>query len=498
MRNLIDRLVFVFFVILTTINIAAQETVVVRPQEIDDVLINPGIGFTTFQCFNGDYAGSAENGYPGVGGGFVPNCLSPPLPSYKFDTSLINIDYPKSTVAYFRINWNFIEPKKGNYSWSYIDSILVTAHNRGQTLILRISPYSGKGRIEPDVPNWYRNMVGKEQRNYASTGTGRILKKVPTEWWKVDHNDPRYIQYFGNMIKALGSRYDGHPDLEAVDVSICGMAGEGVDTQLLEDSVRKGLVKAYTDSFKKTSLIVLGRTDETEHNVYHLCKEEGLNVGWRLDCLGDMFGFSDNFSHMFDRYPQSIEQGMKAHNAWKKAPIAFEACWTMKHWKEQGWDIDYIIDQSLKWHISTFNNKSSPVPEEWWPEVNRWLKCMGYRFVLRKFTYPKEVKQNGKLLFTSWWENKGVAPIYREYTLAIRLKGEKGSRILPTDANITLWLPGDIIYDNAVFVPLDMPSGEYNLQIGIVDCQSRKPEVNLAVEGRDAEGWYSLGNIEIK
>jgi len=32
----------------------AQETVIIRPNEIDDVLLNPGIGFMTFQRFNGD------------------------------------------------------------------------------------------------------------------------------------------------------------------------------------------------------------------------------------------------------------------------------------------------------------------------------------------------------------------------------------------------------------------------------------------------------------
>jgi hypothetical protein len=31
-----------------------QDTVIVRPKEIDDVLTNPGIGFTTLQRFNGD------------------------------------------------------------------------------------------------------------------------------------------------------------------------------------------------------------------------------------------------------------------------------------------------------------------------------------------------------------------------------------------------------------------------------------------------------------
>ena len=32
----------------------AQDTVVVRPGEIDDILVNPGMGFMTFQRFNGD------------------------------------------------------------------------------------------------------------------------------------------------------------------------------------------------------------------------------------------------------------------------------------------------------------------------------------------------------------------------------------------------------------------------------------------------------------
>lgn len=481
-------IILVCLVSIVTTDLSAQKNTIIRPIEIDDVLINPGKGFTSFHCFNGDYAGSAKSGYPGAGGGFVPDCYSEPV-TYKTDASFKNIDYPQSSIAYFRINWSFIEPEEGKYNWEFIDSLLATGQKRNQRLLLRIAPFSGsiEDKGNKDVPFWFREMIGPTDRS-----------SVPHEFWLIDHNNPLYLKYFGNLIREFGKRYDGHPMIEAVDLSICGQAGEGVGTHFLEEEIRKELVRAYTDSFKKTPLIVLGRTDVTELNVYQLCKDAGLNVGWRLDCLGDLFGFSNEFCHMYDYYPQAIEQGMKAQDAWKNAPIAFEACWTMKHWKEQGWDLDYIIDQSLKWHISTFNNKSSPVPEEWTPEIESWIKRMGYRFVLRKFTYPDVVVKNNKLSFTSWWENKGVAPIYREYTLAIRLKGKKMSRILPTDANITMWLPGDIIYDNAVFVPLDLPSGEYNLQIGIVDCQSHEPEVNLAIEGRNDDGWYSLGQIEIK
>lgn len=67
-----------------------------------------------------------------------------------------------------------------------------------------------------------------------------------------------------------------------------------------------------------------------------------------------------------------------------------------------------------------------------------------------------------------------------------------------TDADITTWLPGDNLYDDAVFIPFDMPAGIYQLQIGIVDRQSHVPKVNLAIEGRNPEGWYQLGKLEIK
>jgi hypothetical protein len=211
-----------------------------------------------------------------------------------------------------------------------------------------------------------------------------------------------------------------------------------------------------------------------------------------------MGGFGNPaWSHMQDYYPQGIVNfGMQ--DAWKKAPVTLEVCWVMQHWKDKGWDVDYIIDQSLKWHISSFNGKSSAVPEAWWPSVNRWLKKMGYRFVLRKFTYPSTVRPQGKLAFTTWWENKGVAPCYREFPLALRLKNSGRSAVMATGADIRSWLPGDIVYDDGVFVPADLPPGEYDLSVALLDPVSREPKVRLAIAGMQADGWYPLGKIEVR
>ncbi len=446
----------------------AQETVVVRPKEIDDVLVNPGIGFTTFQRFNGDDLNPGEGWTEGY-----------PIVYQDFKGSLHNKNYPQTSIAYFRIYWRFIEPENGKYRWDLLDKALRTAHDRKQTLMLRIAPYGTKD--DNDVPDWYRAMVGNE------SGKTSIAK------WRTNPEDPRYAEYFGRMIREVGQRYDGDPRLESVDLAIVGAWGEGAGADQLSDATRRALVDSYIESFDKTPLVMM--LTDAKTNGYGLSKKP---VGWRVDCLGDMGGFArPNWSHMQDRYPESIvDFGMK--DAWKKAPVEFEACWVMQHWLDKGWDVNYIVDQSLKWHITSFNAKSSAVPPQWQPVVDRWLKKMGYRFVLRRFTYPASVGLQGKIAFTTWWENKGVAPCYHRFPLALRLKGAGAERVVLTDADIRNWLPGDDIYDSAVFVPPGLPAGNYDLSIAIVDPVSHAPTVKLAIAGIEDNGWYPLGAIRVE
>ncbi len=461
----------------------------VLPKEINDVLINPGIGFTTLQRFNGDSLNEGSSWTEGL-----------PIVYQKNNGNLVNKDYPQTSIAYFRVNWRFLEPEMQNYNWDMIDKALITAVDRGQTLMLRISPYEAGD--EKDVPDWYRKMVGKETPQKS-------------EHWRIDHNDPRFVQYFGGMVKALGLRYDGHPDIESVDISFAGYWGEGEGTHLLSDPVRLALINSYLDNFKKTTLIFQPLNGDapdpsvlvrgTNIAAYwpdgsnNGTGKQMRNLGYRMDCYGDLR--KSDWNHMKDVYPEDIiKSGM--NEAWKKAPVAFEICATFLSWLEKykysKEMVEYIFDQGLKWHMSSFNAKSSPVPEEWRSLVDIWLNKMGYRFVLRKFTYPETVKVDGQLPITSWWENKGVAPIYRDYKFSIRLKNNKKTVILNTNADIRNWLPGDIIHDEKLYIPNDMPPGVYQLEIAIVSPDSFEPKVKLAIEGINKEGWYPMGEIEVQ
>ena len=236
---------------------------VARPKEIDVVLNNPGIGFTTFQRFNGDTLTALNNNKGWTEGH--------PIVYQTFKGNLINKQHPQTSIAYWRVYWKYLEPEKGKYRWDLIDQALATAEERGQTLMLRVPSY---GSGDNDVPSWYREMVGKN---------AEWKDNNPVNKWLVDPEDARYVEYYGRFIEELGKRYDGHPSLEAVDLAIVGAWGEGAGSELLTQKTREALVNSYTDNFKKTPLLVLLTDEKT--NKYASSR---AHVVWRVDFVGDL------------------------------------------------------------------------------------------------------------------------------------------------------------------------------------------------------------------
>ena len=233
-----------------------MNTKVVKPKLIDDVLVNPGMGFTTFQRFNGD----ALNEGKGWTEGF-------PIEYQPFTGRLENDRYPNTSIAYHRLYWRFLEPEEGQYNWALLDKALETAKQRKQQLMFRVAPFGT--REGTDVPDWYRNMVGEPKK-----------RELPVHNWRVNPEDPRYAHHFGKLIRALGQRYDGHPDLDSVDLSIIGAWGEGAGSEFLTQATRESLIDAYVDAFRSTPMMML-LTDERT-NQYGLSRAP---VGWRADCL---------------------------------------------------------------------------------------------------------------------------------------------------------------------------------------------------------------------
>lgn len=70
--------------------------------------------------------------------------------------------------------------------------------------------------------------------------------------------------------------------------------------------------------------------------------------------------------------------------------------------------------------------------------------------------------------------------------------------MLLTESDIRDWLPGDVVFDDDVYIPPDILEGDYFLDLAIIEPDSRKPHIKLAIEGRMNDGWYRMGKIKVK
>jgi hypothetical protein len=448
---------------------AQRDTVVVRPKPIPDVLVNPGMGITTFQRFNGQ-------------------ALNPPLtwsevgPVTKLPTADPKPDFPDTTISYCRWYWDAIEPEPGKYRWDIIDLALEEARAHGQRLAIRIMPYDEANRAP--IPKWFQDS-GARRANKATDKDGAI--------WQPDFSDPLYLKRWGELVAEAGKRYNGNPTLDSVDISSIGYWGEGWSPYMPPIASQKALIDIWVAAFPNTELLM--NFDEPHGLAYGTSQ----GAGWRLDCLGDMRMASANRyfePEMLDIYPQQIVR-TGIQNVWQRHPVSLETCGTPSSWKKNGYDVSYILDQALRWHITSLNVKSSPIPAEWKPQFEEFQKKMGYRFVLRRLEYPKSVKAASMMPIHMWWLNAGVAPIYREYQLAVELRSTTGSALIRIPATLKEWLPGDAVVDRSVYVPENLAPGTYSFRVAMLDPDTRQPAIRLGNEGRQSDGWYDMGTITI-
>ena len=166
------------------------------------------------------------------------------------------------------------------------------------------------------------------------------------------------------------------------------------------------------------------------------------------------------------------------------------------------------------------NNKSAPLPEDEnvQPEVERFLRRLGFRLILNELKHPKQAKPGGELKLAMKWQNTGSAPCYRPYRLAYRLTdGDGHHRVFVGSVTVNEWMPGEIelfteeffkqpadlppgeVVDvaDSIHLPEDLPSGTYKLSIAVVGEENTEPVVRLGIEGRNEDGWYLLSTVNV-
>ncbi len=426
---------------------------------------NPMIGFMSFQHFEGDPLYSDCIVRPENNMCETEHYECYPIPEYVEQKGLEEGFYPETTMVYIRILWKEWEPERGKYNYDFVQEIIDQAKAHHQTLIFRLMAHST--RACDDVPDWLKELIECPERP-----DGMRVKASPT--------DPLFLELFSEAIRKLGERFDSDPTFETMDISLPGAWGEGHKLKLYPQEDLEKLFDVYTSTFQNTRLI---------GQVFKPDLIERASRSCAVGARGDGFGEPN---HLYKKYPPAFE---KLSNLWQTAPISFESFWWLGEWQRQGWDLDEIIQISLEWHVSSFNGKSLPIPFEWKDKIDQWISKMGYHFAIDYVKFPGYAEKGDEIEIKIGMDNVGVAPMYDKTPFYVKLKGEKES-VFETEIDMTKILPGKTAKRISVSLPEDLPSGSYDIEIGIYG--QNYPMVYLATDAQRDGQFYKVGAVEVK
>lgn len=437
----------------------------------DLYLGNPHKGCCTFQRFNGDSLNPGEEWSEEGPQAFPPA------------SAAVADGYLPSTVAYCRWFWRTVEPAPGHYDFSLIEQALQVSARRGQTLALRIMAHGAS--TQAVVPDWYARTCPMQVCRFNEYPEG----PVPI------YDSPEFFEHFGNLLIEVGRRYDGHPNLESVDGAFFGPWGEGAGDYSVAQVER--FVNLFRQAFPRTLRMALLEGPQLRLGV-------ATGSGWRCDCFGDLRQRVHptipphlTWNHTYDCYPrQVVKSGVQ--QAWQKAPVCFETCWVPGTWYREGFDLDFILAQGLKFHGTYFMPKSSPIPGPWQDRMTAFCRRLGYRFLLRQVILPEQVPVGQPISFEAWIENDGVAPLYHHYEPALRLRQGAQERLLRLPQyDARTWLPGDAWLETSLGIPPEFRPGPVEVALGLLKPSHHRPGIRFAINEQEPDGWVPLGPVSL-
>jgi len=472
--------------------------------------------------------------------------------------------WPASFDGSLRVSWRQLQPTDPHtlppdapddrkFDFSVIDDALTKLDSRDMRLMLRVYAYNSCcNDANPDntniaMPNWMR-AASTSYPAPPNSPTPGVTQVVPN--W----NDPNYLNAFGQLLAALGRRYDGDERLSVFEFSGYGDFSEnrtaylhdlvdpaaaapddsiaklGYYSQFGDQSITKGsigqLVAANVNAFPHTQLVVTPQNPEIVRELLadDVTKKLSAPVGIRSDCLGvqaPLPAWAESSDSYYVRSNDGLVNAIKVRLAsalviteWCRLPNGTDP----RSYYEKG------LHDVIRYHVSMTSsadfadrdstNAMDPKLYLLWAQANA---SAGYRYSVD--ARPGSQSIQGKVAAISVvWTNYGSAPAAENWIPGYKLVDFSGAvvRTIPATVNLKTLVHDESSQSREEAVPesstesvhIDLTGvapGHYTLRAW-VDWQQHKPAAShlvnyapmaLARDGRDGSGLYPIATLDI-
>lgn len=398
--------------------------------------------------------------------------------------------------SYQRWNWDDIELSHQNYAWQKIDDQIAAAkqrHGRFGMRIMALCQGCG-GHVYQGAQSSIPDDLAAVANPLIAAAPGETEKYVIPDW-----NSQAYLDRLNELVQAIASRYHDEPTFAFVDVFSYGNWGEfhlypfnqpggpyDSSTQKpITDANAKLLVDRAAAAFDNKILVI---NSENAAALAEAVASTSPPIGIRVDCLG-----SDDLAG--GGYAMSQVPG--ADQRWRSAPFITEWCQT--NLGNSGADLFVQGEQQVRdYHVSMLssgNFSSNPASTA---ESDAFRKAnveAGYR--LRAASVTLDVGSSGSVHVKSHWLDDGVAPTYLAWKVMLGFKGSTTLEV-PLAVDLKKVMPDAALDDDeSVALPSALAGGSYDVYLRVEDAQQVALPMQLAMQGRDADGNYVLGSITV-
>ncbi len=473
-----------------------EETTTVVPVEIDGPIANPYMGWGLWAGAYNDFT-AARYGQPYT--------LADNTTRFGDDAPLFNwvmLDWP----------WDKVEPVEGKFEWDEFDAIIKYWSARGKQFVVRFWVSEDPGWNghpgEQVVPSW---IWKKGVRYLEYAGEGGVKRREP------DYADPSYKQIYlpalSNLLRSFAAQYDR----VNTPVALLQVMGYGAwadwatwyshykfPSLEAKHEILGEIMYTYISIFKHIRLMEMAAGD-WDHAEMKTLKErmysKALDIAvahkFALIWTGFIDGLGDRWDH------DEMEE------YWRRDPIVAEGNWCyqdMKAQKIHGTPIENL-DVALDWHANyshfytdAIAYKLEMAQDRTFLEHGLDRGGLGYRLVPTSLTWPSALPAGNLLVFRQRWVNRNVGRLYEWHPLKLYLTDPNGGEEfgkVDISFDERQWIRGETYSMISVFqLPKNLAPGFYDVRIALVD-ETGKPRIALGIEGRDSEGRYKVGEIEI-
>jgi hypothetical protein len=473
--------------------------------------------------------------------------------------------WPGTTDVGVRLEWRTLQPRDPRtlppnapdgvrFDFAVLDRALSAAHKNGQRLSLRITSFNSccetayPNDVDVSVPDWLRTVNGAT-RSFRHAG---ITYVIP-EW-----NNNAYLSYFGDLLAALGRRYDRDERLAFVEVSgygdfsenhvafmrdtlqlpgpapadsqkVLGYYSQYRDQYITKDAVTR-LVDANLRAFRHTALIAAPGNPEMTRQLFRdspLLHGRRKPVGIRADGLGAFSPIPTWAEHPDSWYVKTRDPIVNVVvNRYRTAPIVTE--WIpnppdptdpMTYYRKGLRD---VVNRHVSMTSSTgfpgqLNGGPMP-PDQYavWAKAN---KFSGYRYAATVAQPSFDSLTSAAAVVTVEWRNFGSAPAYERWQPVYDIVASDGRTVRTLTAGIDLRsLVADQRFEEDTEEPIvastndvltidpGLPAGSYQIRARVLWREHKPnavetvdfPPMQLAQTGRDSEGSYPIAVLTVR